>query len=116
MKNLIIIFVALICAGALNGQGKVSKFKTSEFLVYGVCGDCKERIEGAVDIVGVKSANWDKESGMITIIYHSKKISEDNLHDLIAAVGHRTEKVEANKKAYESLPDCCKYDDGIEKH
>lgn len=116
MKNLIIIIIALLSVNYSFGQGKISKYVTTEFEVAGVCNMCKERIEGSLDVVGVKSANWDKETGIIKIVYHSKKLKEDNLHELIAAVGYRTEKLEADKKAYEALPECCRYDDGLEKH
>ena len=116
MKNSIIIIIALLSIGTLQSQGKISKYKTSEFLVYGVCDMCKERIENSLNVVGVKSANWDKESGIVNIMYHSKKLKEDDLHKLISSVGYRTEKMAANKKAYEALPECCRYDDGIEKH
>ena len=116
MKNLIIVIIALLSISAAQSQGKVSKYKTSEFLVYGVCDMCKERIENSLNVVGVKSANWDKESGIVSVMYHSKKLNEDNLHLLISSAGYRTEKMAADKKAYEALPECCRYDDGIEKH
>ena len=90
--------------------------KTAEFKVEGVCDMCKERIENGALIKGVKKADWDKKTGMITIIYNSKKVTLMEIHKAIAEVGHSTDKVEAKKTVYNKLPVCCQYDDGAEKH
>ena len=77
---------------------------------------CKARIENAALIPGVKKAEWDLESGMITVVYTTKTVTEMEVHQAIAEKGHRTGKVEANEEAYANLPRCCAYDDGVEKH
>lgn len=77
---------------------------------------CKARIENAALIPGVKMAEWDLESGMITVVYKTKKVTEMEIHQAIAEKGHRTEKVDANPDTYANLPGCCAYDDGVEKH
>jgi len=89
---------------------------TAEFKVKGVCGMCKERIENGALIKGVKKAEWNKETGMITVIYNSKKVTLMDIHKAIAEVGHSTDKVEAKKTVYNKLPACCQYDDGADKH
>jgi copper chaperone CopZ len=89
---------------------------TTSFKVSGVCGMCKERIEESLYVTGVKSATWDKKTQMLTVSYKSKKITEQKLHQLVAEVGHDTEKMKANDKIYKALPDCCLYRDGVNAH
>ncbi len=83
---------------------------TLVFKVSGNCEMCKERIEYAVDVKGVKSANWDQESKMITVVYDKSKITEDKIHQLIAKAGYETSKTPADQDAYKGLPGCCQYD------
>lgn len=81
------------------------------FKVYGKCGMCKKRIEGAVnELEGVQSANWDVESKMLTVKYDPSKVEEMDIHKQIASVGHDTEKVKATDEAYSNLMGCCKYE------
>jgi hypothetical protein len=89
---------------------------TSTFKVSGVCSMCKKRIEEAVYVAGIKSATWTIKTQMLTISYKPKKISELKIHELIASVGHDTEKVKAKAEIYKTLPDCCLYRDGVDVH
>ena len=90
--------------------------KTAEFKVEGVCGMCKDRIENGALIKGVKKAEWDKETEMITVIYNPDKVELIDIHKAIAELGHNTDKVKAEETAYNKLPTCCQYDDGAHKH
>lgn len=80
------------------------------FKVSGNCEMCKERIEYALDVKGVSSADWNVETKMITVVYNPKKITEDKIHELISKAGYETEKKEADAGAYDKLPGCCQYD------
>ena len=77
---------------------------------------CKNRIETAAYIKGVKFAEWNKETKVLKVSYKSTKVTEDDIHKAIAGVGHNTEKVKATQETIESLPGCCRYDDGVETH
>jgi cation transport ATPase len=90
--------------------------ETAEFKVEGVCGMCKDRIENGALIKGVKKAEWDKETEMLTVIYNPDKVELLDIHKAIAELGHSTEKVKAEETAYNKLPMCCQYDDGAHKH
>lgn len=79
------------------------------FKVEGNCGMCKERIENAASIKGVKRAEWNIETKMLEIIYRTDKVDTQEVHKAIADAGHSTEKIEANEKAYKNLPACCSY-------
>ncbi len=79
------------------------------FKVYGVCIQCKDRIEGAVKVKAVKSAFWDEETKMLSIVYDPSKISLDKIENRIVAVGHDLENKKAKDRVYNALPDCCLY-------
>jgi hypothetical protein len=111
------IFIFLICTLNLNSHAQENKnIITSKFKVDGVCKMCKERIENAALIKGVKLAEWNVETDTIKVIYKSNKVNIDEIHKSIANIGHSTDKIVANKEAYDKLPSCCAYMDGVEKH
>jgi len=116
IKYFIPVILILFSGSISYSQGKSKKVITEEFSVEGVCGMCKERIENAALIKGVKLASWDKETEMLKVIYRKGKVSIDDIHKAVAESGHETDKVKANEEAYNKLPDCCKYKDGTEKH
>jgi hypothetical protein len=72
---------------------------------------CKERIETALDSKGIKMAQWDAKTKNLEIAYNSSKITEQQIHELVAAAGHDTEKVKAKDEVYAKLPFCCLYRD-----
>ncbi len=84
---------------------------TEIFKVYGNCGMCKSRIEGALnEVKGIKAANWDTSTKMMTVSFDAKAISVADIQKKIAAVGHDTEGAKAEDIAYNQLHGCCKYD------
>lgn len=94
-----------------------SKYETVKMHVEGVCTMCKSRIElAAYDVKGVKSVEWDLESGTLTAVIHRKKATRQDIADALARKGHASELAEAVPEAYDALPDCCKYADGVPKH
>ena len=110
MKTLIILFISLIFSIKINAQ---SSIQTSTIAVKGNCEECKERIENAADIKGVKTSNWDKNKKIITVIYDSTKVTLAQIEESIAKVGHATANKIADAKAYKKLPACCKYEQGV---
>jgi copper chaperone CopZ len=85
--------------------------KTMTLLVKGNCDECKQRIENAADIKGVKLCNWDKEKQVATIIYRPDKVTPEQIEKAIAASGHDAGVTKAQSGTYQKLPDCCKYRD-----
>ncbi|MBM3438054.1 MAG: cation transporter [Bacteroidetes bacterium] len=79
------------------------------FAVEANCGQCKDRIENALNKKGVYKAVFKLDSKILTVTYDPRKLEEIQLHNMVAMVGHDTEKVKASNVVYESLPDCCKY-------
>lgn len=90
--------------------------QTISFKVIGTCGMCKDRIEStALDVKGVKKAEWDMQSDMLVLV-GSAKMNKQKVADALAKAGHKSELAVADPKGYAKLPGCCQYDSGIEKH
>ena len=93
-----------------------SKNIETEFLVRGVCKMCKARIENAGYIKGVKTCDWNKETQTMKVVFNGEKTDLETIHKSIASAGHSTDKFEADSIAYQKLPACCAYDDGVSVH
>ena len=106
MKTLIIIIIGLIFSIKINAQTTVT---TSTISVKGNCEECKERIENAADIKGVKNAVWKEETHILTVTFDSKKVTLEQIEKSIAKSGHETVSQKADATAYNKLPSCCKY-------
>ena len=109
MKKIILILAVVFYTTTMVGQNKNEKVT---FEVAGVCEMCKERIEkAALTTKGVKYANWNLESHMLSLVIDERKTSEQIVQENIAAVGHSTVEVETTIEAYNNLDECCKYND-----
>ncbi len=108
MKLKILGLAILLAVSVIAVRGISSQ--TASFKVSGKCGMCETRIEkAALSVKGVESAEWDKETGMIAVVYGGNA-DLDKIQKSIAAAGHDTELYTANDKVYEKLPACCKYE------
>jgi len=108
------MFVSGIVILPVNAQNQ--NIDTAYFHVHGVCDMCKERIEHAATLRGVKKVNWHKESGMAELIFRIDKVSVEDVRNSIAEAGHDTGPYKANDESYKDLPGCCAYRSGMEKH
>ena len=105
MKNLIVICL-LILPLTLSAQ----KNEKANFEVSGNCEMCKKRIEkAALSVKGLKVANWDIPSNILSIVYHSEKVNLLEIQTAIAEVGHDTPLAKAPDVTYYKLPMCCLY-------
>jgi copper chaperone CopZ len=83
----------------------------ASFTVYGNCGMCKRRIEGAlVSLPGVQSAMWDSEAQTAKVVFDETQVSLDELKKKVAEVGHDTDTFRADDAVYAKLPGCCLYE------
>jgi mercuric ion binding protein len=104
MKKFFVGLLLLVSGSALAQTSEVT------FWVNGVCGMCEKRIESAlINSPGVKFADWDIETLQVKVVYNSKKLSEQKLHEIVAGVGHDTQKVRAEDEDYAKVNGCCKY-------
>lgn len=99
----IILFLFLVV-----GYGQ--KTKTESITIYGNCGMCKDRIENALDIVGVKNANWNIEAKVLRVVYNPSKISLEEIQRVCAKAGHASENTQVDASVYNNLHHCCKYE------
>jgi mercuric ion binding protein len=93
-----------------------TKMKTDTITVFGNCGQCKERIEEASYIKGVKHAEWSKKTKILTVLYNPKKTSMDKIESAIAKAGHDSNAKQADDVDYKKLPSCCAYRTGTCDH
>ena len=114
IKSFIILFLLGIFAFSANAQDK--KTETVEFKVEGVCGMCKDRIENAALIKGIKLTEYNLETSMLKVVYRIDKTTLDDIHKSVAKAGHATAKVKADAKGYDKLPMCCQYEDPNNPH
>jgi mercuric ion binding protein len=115
LKNIIAVSV-LNLLFIFSAQAQEKKIITKEIQVEGVCNMCKSRIENAALIKGVKMAEWDKTSGILTVVYQNHKTSDSTICASIAKAGHDNALIKADSTSYGELPGCCSYRDGLEKH
>jgi periplasmic mercuric ion binding protein len=105
--RLLSIIAFLLVATISNAQK--SSIVTVTLSVQGNCEECKERIENAADVKGVKRCKWNPDTDVATVIYDTKKTDLLTIEKAIAAIGHDTQNAKANETVYNNLPDCCQY-------
>ncbi len=103
-----IIAIVIFLTVGVNGFSQ-SKFTEINFKVEGICGMCETRIENALEKKGIKIGDWDVKTKNCRVIYKTDLYSEEEIHQLLADIGHSTEKVKASKESYDKLHGCCKY-------
>jgi len=117
MKKLFIVFASSFllfsCGNNEDLSVKTEKMGDanlrSTFKVWGNCEMCKETIEGSLKADGITEADWNTETKVLSVTYDSTKITLDQVQKNVAAVGYDNVKYKGDDKAYENLPQCCKY-------
>lgn len=103
----ILLFCLAYHPGILSA--KENNIVTANYHVNGVCEQCKARIEYAAYTRGVKFAEWNLDSRILTLKYDSSKTSADTVLKNIAKAGHDAESYVATDEDYNKLPSCCRY-------
>jgi len=111
MKKIFIVLLFMSCSLAKAQEAKATVVTTT-FTVNGNCGECKERIENAVDIKGVKTSTWDSKTHVLSVTYKPDKVSIDQIKAAILKAGHDVNDQKATAEVYNKLPSCCKFRDG----
>ena len=98
----------LLMHSGVQAQEKQQKFQTVVILTSSECGDCKERIEGALNYTkGVVFAELDVSTKQVTVKFATKKITLQQVKEAIAAIGYDADEVKAVPAAQKNLPKCC---------
>lgn len=115
MKTLLIIFSFILISTQIS-FGQKRQIVTDTISVNGVCEQCKERIEDAAFIKGVKKADWNKTSKKLVIIFDQNKTTLKAIETSIAKAGHDAGEIKALPADYKKLPSCCAYKDSKVVH
>lgn len=84
--------------------------KTEILKVWGKCAMCKARIEKIALANGATTADWNVKTKFLTVVYEPGRSSMDYISSKLAKAGHDTGLKSAKDKAYNALPECCKYE------
>jgi copper chaperone CopZ len=105
------LLIYLLLTGFIAGaqDGSATNDTTATFKVFGVCAQCKQRIEKALTVKGIAKAQWDIPTKLLTVTYNPSAVSFDDIQNKITAVGHDTEFKKAKDEVYNALPECCHY-------
>jgi hypothetical protein len=103
MKIINTLFILSIITGSYSLQAQVVE---DTLLVKGVCKMCKERIETAAYIKGVKFASWNNETDELSIAYREDKTSREEIQESLLKAGHNVGDTKPTDEAYNSLPGC----------
>lgn len=108
MKTKMLSLASMFLIGTMTVFGQA---KTEKIEVNGNCSMCQKRIEKAANSVeGVTTAQWNKETKMLSFSMDDKQAKTMQVHNAVATAGHDTKKVKATDEAYNKLPECCQYD------
>ncbi len=91
-------------------HAQMMQIKTETLKVSGKCQMCKARIEKIASENGAASAEWDIKAQLLTIVFDPSVTSVSTINYKLLKAGHDSGGVRAKDKAYNALPDCCKYD------
>lgn len=105
------LFGILMLLISMNGfsQEKVKGKKEITVHTSVQCGDCKDRIESVLNYTkGVKYTEVDVASKNVVIGYKAKKITADEIKEIIRNIGYSADELPADQTALDKLPACCK--------
>jgi mercuric ion binding protein len=108
MKKLLFLMFALAIYQVANAQEKKSNTETVIIKTSAQCGDCKERIEEALNYTkGVKFSELDLETKNVTVKFLPAKITLQQIKEKISSIGYDADEVKSNPAAVKKLPACC---------
>ncbi|MFP4287667.1 MAG: heavy-metal-associated domain-containing protein [Bacteroidota bacterium] len=106
----IVLFISLLSFVNKPAEAVNKKTTETEIKVLGNCGMCKERIENAAySVRGVRKADWDEQSKMLTLVYRNDRTEQETIERAIAKAGHDTENIITDEETHANLHHCCIY-------
>ena len=109
MKNVVWITLVMLSTASI-AQSKSKKVETVEIQTSAVCEMCEELIVDKTLAFekGLKFAQMDVETGILTVRYRNNKTSLEQIRSIISKLGYAADSVKADSAAYENLHFCCK--------
>lgn len=117
MKLLASFFLAVsFLLGSFGAVAQTGKPKaggpatqTLQVKTSAVCDMCKARLEKAMAYEkGVQQAQLDVASKILTVTYRPEKTTPAALRAAVQQTGYDADDQQAETRAYDRLPDCCK--------
>lgn len=103
MKNTILFFLLSLSTSIFAQKATVVSVQTNA-----QCGDCKDRIETALNqSKGVVYAELNLETKVVEIKYNSKKTDVATLKKKLTLIGYDADEQKADPAAQKALPLCC---------
>jgi len=103
MKTILISFLLLFGTPLMAQKTIVIQMQTSA-----QCGDCKERIEGALNqSKGVVYAELNLDTKIVEVKFKPAKTDKERLQLILVNLGYQADDKKANPEALKALPLCC---------
>lgn len=103
MKTILLSFI-LLSTQLLFSQKPI----TVQIQTSAQCGDCKERIESALNQAkGVVYAELNLETKVVEVKFKESKTNKETLKGVIVSIGYDADDQKANLDAQKALPRCC---------
>lgn len=109
VKFVLIFYLVIPGKVSFSQDKKLFADTAVAFKVSGACEMCKDRIETTAKIRGVKKAEWDVDSKILSLIYNPSLASLEKIQNRIVAAGHDLEDKKTKDVVYNALPKCCHY-------
>jgi hypothetical protein len=97
---ILFLCLTLLSTTLIAQDAKNEKFTSTIFKVYGACEQCKERIELALKIKGVRIGIWNVETKMLTLQYDSTVVSLEKIQNKIIAELGRSNVLEFTEQKF----------------
>jgi mercuric ion binding protein len=112
MKKIIIALLATMTISLgtwAQTETKKDGNETIKIKTSAVCEMCKETMEKAMAYEkGVKEANLDVDSKILTVTFDPKKTSAEKIKTAVTKTGYDADEMKAEARAYDNLHACCK--------
>ena len=106
--SLLALLMLLFTNTSLHAQQAESKTAVVKIKTSAECDMCKKRIENGIGVMkGVKKAELDLTTKVLTVEYNPKKISPDKIRTAISNLGYDADDIKANNRSQQNLPHCC---------
>ncbi|MEN9743422.1 MAG: hypothetical protein RLZZ65_1227 [Bacteroidota bacterium] len=103
MKTILLALFLLSTQLLFSQKPIVVKIQTSA-----QCGDCKERIENALNQTkGVVYAELSLETKVVEVKFKESKTNPEALKEVLVNLGYDADERKANLEAQKALPKCC---------
>lgn len=115
LNSLLLVF--LFISGTVKAQAPADTEKkaTIKIKTSAECDMCKKRIEKEMAFIkGVKKAELDLATRVLTVTYQTKKTSPEAIKTAVSKIGYDADEMKADNKAYKKLPECCQSNSGTE--